>query len=477
MRKQFKVGLSFSGDMRENLVSAVARSLAFKFACENTEDGKKLILYDLFHQDQFNQPVLSEELPSLYLDQCEVIAVFLCAEYARRHWCGLEWEKIKELAMNPSQRKRIYLIWQGPEDDKILNALGLDRKVDGIRDFSQLSPADVAEGIWRRWIRLSTETTQPETPIANEIGLPAIKLQSDSSIDWTIQRLAIALIPPVKDDSSSYLESDRYEIGIYISNQGQESYTPFHDLNISCQFLEARHVFRDWTAIAQSLAFWVTKKVRGNDKVIVELFLPYELMQQLLILNFLNTPCHVDPGDDFVGHVDFASLCPITIRPLDRYLRQSLSMHIDHLRSKFSMLLQGRGKWIHGRDAESSRSLIAKRDSPHDVAVRMLGDLPMETVEKQDWLKKLIGSMVPFALWWAAPGERNREAHLQEYKCEDRKVLEIGTDGVVAIKPSDLDLLPLERKRLNNRASSLILMIDNPQLVPQFTNHTSRSFA
>jgi hypothetical protein len=478
MGKQYQVGLSFSGDMRESLVSHVARSLAFKFASEYTEDGEKLILYDLFHQDQFNQPELREELPGLYRDQCEVIAVFLCAEYARRHWCGLEWEKIRELAMNPSQRRRIYLIWQGPEDDQILNELGLDRNKDGIINFPQpTTPADIAEGIWKRWKRLSKETAQPETPIANEIGLPAIKPQTDTSMKWSIQRLAIALIPPAKDDSNGYRESDRYEIGIYISNQEQESYAPFFDLNISCQFLEAQHALRDWAAIAQSLAFWVTKKVRGENKVIVELFLPCELMQQLLLMNFLNIPCQVDPEDGFVGLVNFASLCPVTIRPLDRYLRQSLCMHMDHLRSKFSMLSQGRGKWIHGRDAESSHSLIAKRDSPQDVAVRMLRDLPIETAEKQDWLTKLIGSMVPLALWWAAPEGRDREAHLLEYKCEDRKVLEIGADGVVAIKPSDLDLLLLERKRLSNRASSLVMMIDNPQLVPQFTNHTVRSFA
>ena len=126
MGKLYRVGLSFPGDLREDLVSQVAEILAFRFAQKYPQDGQALVLYDHFHKDQFNQPVLSEELPNLYRDQCEVIAVFLCSEYAKRHWCGLEWDKIKELASNPIGRRKIYLIWHGPEDDVILKELGLD---------------------------------------------------------------------------------------------------------------------------------------------------------------------------------------------------------------------------------------------------------------------------------------------------------------------------------------------------------------
>ena len=120
--------------------------------------------------------------------------------------------------------------------------------------------------------------------------------------------------------------------------------------------------------------------------------------------------------------------------------------------------------------------------------MRMVSDLPIETDRKEDWLKKLIGSMVPLALWWATPGEIDRETHLMEYKCNDRSMLEVGPNGIVVMEPSDLDLLPLERKRLSNRACSLVLMIDNPQLVPiipknlsdtsqSLPSHTIRSFA
>ena len=212
-----------------------------------------------------------------------------------------------------------------------------------------------------------------------------------------------------------------------------------------------------------------------------------------MAMDFLNVPCLVDREevnceDKFLGYVRFASLCPIIIRPLDRYVRPSLCKHIDHLKNKYSMLSQGRGKWIHGEDAASTNSLIARRDTPEDSAVRMVSDLPIETDRKEDWLKKLIGSMVPLALWWATPGEIDRETHLMEYKCNDRSMLEVGPNGIVVMEPSDLDLLPLERKRLSNRACSLVLMIDNPQLVPiipknlsdtsqSLPSHTIRSFA
>jgi hypothetical protein len=481
MSKLFRIGLSFPGDLRKDLVSEVAKILAFKFAKNYTQDGQDLVLYDHFHKDQFNLPELSKELPNLYRDQCEVIAVFLCSEYAKRHWCGLEWEKIKELAADPNSRRKIYLIWYGPEDDLILNELGLDRKVDGFREFDQpTTPYEVAEGIWRRLIKLPSDADFSDTPMADEIRPSIIKTQVASSRQTVIQRLAIVLLPSDYDDSNGYRESGRYEINIYIKDKDSESYEPFYDLNFQCPFIERTSIIRDWPSIAQVLAFWTSETTRGDSRVILDLFLPFELLHPLLSMDFLDVPCLVDHeelncADEFVGYVKFASLCPVIIRPLDRYVRPSLRKHMDHLKNKYLMLSQGRGRWIHGEDAASSDSLIAKRDIPEDSAVRMVSDLPIESAGKEDWLKKLIGSMVPLALWWAAPGEMDREKHLLEYKCNERSMLEVGPKGVVAMEPSDLDLLPLERKRLSNRACSLVLMIDNPQLVPKIPKNLSNS--
>ena len=111
------------------------------------------------------------------------------------------------------------------------------------------------------------------------------------------------------------------------------------------------------------------------------------------------------------------------------------------------------------------QALISSRDSPEHVAVRMVNDLPTA-----DWLDAMIESMVPFALWWALPGRDGREAHLGKYKsaCGTRLLLKIGPAGLVTMLPNDLDQLPIQRKLLNHNpaARSLVLMIDNPNLVP-----------
>jgi hypothetical protein len=100
----------------------------------------------------------------------------------------------------------------------------------------------------------------------------------------------------------------------------------------------------------------------------------------------------------------------------------------------------------------------------------MVSALPPVSYDMVDWLKTMIGSMVPVALWWAVPAHEGWEAHLQSYKsvCESRSLLQIGPAGEVTMLSSDLDYLALQRKRLHHKppARSLVLMIDNPDLVP-----------
>jgi hypothetical protein len=88
-RRRFRVGLSFPGEHR-HFVAQVARQLGTMF-------GEKAILYDQFHEAEFAQPGLDIYLPELYRKDCDLIAVFLCAEYKKRRWCKLEWRFIRQL--------------------------------------------------------------------------------------------------------------------------------------------------------------------------------------------------------------------------------------------------------------------------------------------------------------------------------------------------------------------------------------------
>lgn len=114
----FKVGLSFSGEYRDSFISKVADGLTKYF-------NKKDILYDRFYEEEFSIPGLNHVLLPYYEKGCDLIAAFLCHEYAESDWCQEEWLRIL-------WHKRFYgdesLILFHFEETKIL---GFDPKSDG----------------------------------------------------------------------------------------------------------------------------------------------------------------------------------------------------------------------------------------------------------------------------------------------------------------------------------------------------------
>jgi hypothetical protein len=87
--KRFRIGLSFPGEKRA-FVEPIAANLATKF-------GRTQILYDKFHEAEFARPELDVYLPNLYRTECDLIAVFLCTDYANKKFCRLEWRFIRQL--------------------------------------------------------------------------------------------------------------------------------------------------------------------------------------------------------------------------------------------------------------------------------------------------------------------------------------------------------------------------------------------
>jgi hypothetical protein len=87
--RRFKVALSFPGELR-GLVEPVARLLALKIGPEN-------VFYDRFYEAELARPNLDVYLQSIYYDESEVVGVFLCSDYAKKEWCGLEWRAVRDL--------------------------------------------------------------------------------------------------------------------------------------------------------------------------------------------------------------------------------------------------------------------------------------------------------------------------------------------------------------------------------------------
>jgi hypothetical protein len=99
--RRFRVALSFPGE-RRSFVAQIAANLA-------TAYGRTRVLYDQFHEAEFTQPDLDVYLPNLYRTNSDLICIFLCADYAKKRFCNLEWRFIRQLIASEEQGRIMFL--------------------------------------------------------------------------------------------------------------------------------------------------------------------------------------------------------------------------------------------------------------------------------------------------------------------------------------------------------------------------------
>lgn len=88
-KHRFKIAFSFPGEIR-SLVEPVANIL-------EQELGRESVFYDKFHEAELARLNLDVYLQKIYHDESDIIAVFLCSDYEKKEWCGLEWRAIRDL--------------------------------------------------------------------------------------------------------------------------------------------------------------------------------------------------------------------------------------------------------------------------------------------------------------------------------------------------------------------------------------------
>jgi hypothetical protein len=120
--KRFRVALSFPGEQRP-FVAQVAERLA-------ADLGRQAVLYDAWYEPEFARPDLDTYLQSLYHDHSELIAVFFCADYERKEWCGLEWRAVRDLIKRRRAGRPI------PGVTVALPEQGLQTQTDALGRFS-----------------------------------------------------------------------------------------------------------------------------------------------------------------------------------------------------------------------------------------------------------------------------------------------------------------------------------------------------
>jgi hypothetical protein len=138
IHRRFAVALSFPGERRD-FVSKVALALRDAF-------GEPRVFYDQFHQVELSRPNLDLPLQRIYGEDSDLVVVFVCGEYERKEWCGLEWRAIREVMKSHSRRDEDVMFLRF--DDKPLEGL---LSIDGYLDISQKKPRAVADFVIKRW--------------------------------------------------------------------------------------------------------------------------------------------------------------------------------------------------------------------------------------------------------------------------------------------------------------------------------------
>jgi hypothetical protein len=133
--RRFRIALSFPGEHRA-FVEQVASHLADHVGWEH-------VLYDKYYEAELARVNLDTYLQQLYRDESELIAVFLCADYERREWCGLEWRAIRDLVKGPRRSDIMPLRFDNTTVPGLFS-------IDGYVSVGSRTPDEVADLILQR---------------------------------------------------------------------------------------------------------------------------------------------------------------------------------------------------------------------------------------------------------------------------------------------------------------------------------------
>jgi hypothetical protein len=132
---RFRVALSFPGEARQR-VEQVAEILG-------TALGRNRVFYDNWYQAELARPNLDLYLQAIYRNQSDLLVLFLCEDYEKKEWCGLEWRAIRDLIKAKQDHRVMFLRLDDSPVSGILS-------IDGYLSIRDLSSADVGAAILAR---------------------------------------------------------------------------------------------------------------------------------------------------------------------------------------------------------------------------------------------------------------------------------------------------------------------------------------
>ena len=136
---RFKVALSFPGEKR-NYVVSVADEVKKRL-------GAGTVFYDKDFTAQLARPNLDTLLQKIYLNNSDLVVVFLCSDYERKEWCGLEWRAIRTIIKNKNDHAIMFMRFDRADIPGLMS-------IDGYVDLEEHSPLQAARMIVER-VRLN----------------------------------------------------------------------------------------------------------------------------------------------------------------------------------------------------------------------------------------------------------------------------------------------------------------------------------
>lgn len=138
---RFKVAFSFPGELRQRvseIVSLVKDELAM---------GS--VFYDDDFTAQLARPNLDSLLQTVYLNNSDLVVVFLSGDYERKMWCGIEWRAVRGILNNKSDHSLMFIRSDDAEIPGIFSH-------DGYVDLNRFDDKQIAEFVIER-IRLNEQ--------------------------------------------------------------------------------------------------------------------------------------------------------------------------------------------------------------------------------------------------------------------------------------------------------------------------------
>lgn len=154
----FSVALSFPGEVRDT-VEEVARELERLL-------GPDTYFYDRNYAGQLARPRMDQVLQSIYGKQSDLVVAFICEDYQKKEWCGVEFRAISEILLAREDDRIMYVRMDDGDVDGVL-------KTDGYLSAKHMTERDIAMQIEER-VRLLNERRMSEsidTAIADPLNV------------------------------------------------------------------------------------------------------------------------------------------------------------------------------------------------------------------------------------------------------------------------------------------------------------------